>query len=339
MNNTFNDKLRQILLLILIILLGWLFVGELYIFLPGLLGGVTLYIVSRTLYYKLVFKRKWKKGGTALLFMLGYLILIAIPVYFSVRLISPKINSLVNNQHEIMEGIKIASAKIEQYVGIKLLSEQNSTSLANKASAFIPKFLNSTATILTNLIMMFFLLYYLLVNGREVEKYLNRIIPLKPQNIDKLAHETKLMIKANALGIPIICFVQGVVAAAGYWIFGVKDWGLWGFVTGVFAFFPVVGTMIIWVPLVIVMFSTGNTWMATGLTIYSVIVTGNVDYITRLGLLKKMGNVHPMVTVLGVIVGLGLFGFMGLIFGPLLISYFIILVKIYMNEFTSEENK
>ena len=111
MNNTFNDKLRQILLLILIILLGWLFVGELYIFLPGLLGGVTLYIVSRTLYYKLVFKRKWKKGGTALLFMLGYLILIAIPVYFSVRLISPKINSLVNNQHEIMEGIKIASAK------------------------------------------------------------------------------------------------------------------------------------------------------------------------------------------------------------------------------------
>ena len=145
--------------------------------------------------------------------------------------------------------------------------------------------------------------------------------------------------KTNRLGIPIICFVQGVVAAAGYWIFGVKDWGLWGFVTGVFAFFPVVGTMIIWVPLVIVMFSTGNTWMATGLTIYSVIVTGNVDYITRLGLLKKMGNVHPMVTVLGVIVGLGLFGFMGLIFGPLLISYFIILVKIYMNEFTSEENK
>jgi predicted PurR-regulated permease PerM len=245
----------------------------------------------------------------------------------------------MDNQQEIMQGLKITSAKIQEFTGIKLLSEENTTSLANKVSSFIPKFLNSSANILTNLIMMFFLLYYLLVNGLEIEKYLNHIIPLKPKNIDKLAKETKLMIKANALGIPIICIVQGVFAALGYWIFGVQDWGLWGFVTGVFAFFPIVGTMIIWVPLVVYLFSSGNTWMATALTIYSIVVTGNVDYITRLGLLKKMGNVHPMITVLGVIVGLGLFGFMGLIFGPLLVSYFIILVKIYMNEFAVEEKQ
>ena len=79
--------------------------------------------------------------------------------------------------------------------------------------------------------------------------------------------------------------------------------------------------------------------MATGLTIYSIVVTGNVDYITRLGLLKKIGDVHPMITVLGVIAGLGLFGFMGLIFGPLLVSYFIILVKIYMNEFNTSKDR
>jgi predicted PurR-regulated permease PerM len=141
------------------------------------------------------------------------------------------------------------------------------------------------------------------------------------------------MIRANAIGIPIICFVQGVFAAIGYLIFGVKDWGMLGFVTGVFAFFPLVGTMIIWVPVVIYMYTANLNLTATGLTIYSIVVTGNVDYITRLGLLKKMGNVHPMITVLGVIVGLKLFGFMGLIFGPLLISYFIILIKIYNNEF------
>ena len=107
-----------------------------------------------------------------------------------------------------------------------------------------------------------------------------------------------------------------------------------GFVTGVFAFFPLIGTMIVWVPLVIYLYSINQNVTATGLTIYSFVVTGNVDYITRLGLLKKIGNVHPMITILGVIVGLQLFGFMGLIFGPLLISYFIILIKIYVNEFT-----
>ncbi|MEP7164986.1 MAG: AI-2E family transporter [Ferruginibacter sp.] len=337
MNISFNDRLRQLLLLALIILLGFILISELYLFLPGLLGGVTLYILCRSLYFRLVFQKKWKKGLTALLFIFGCLIIISIPFYLAVKMISPKINELINNQDKLVAGLKNFSASFYEYSGIQLLTEENTRTLTQKISQLIPKLLNSTLSIITNLLMLFFLLYYLFVNGREIERYLNRIIPLKPKNIDKLAHETKILIRANALGIPIICVVQGAFAALGYWIFGISDWGMWGFITGVFAFFPLVGTMIIWVPLVISLFATGSNWPATGLTIYSIVVTGNVDYITRLGLLKKMGNVHPMITVLGVIVGLGLFGFMGLIFGPLLVSYFIILVKIYLNEFTDSK--
>lgn len=332
----FNDRLRQLLLLALIIMLAILLVTELYVFLPGLLGGITLYILTRSLFFKLTIKKKWKKGWTAVLFIIGSLVIIAIPVYLSIKLVSPKINNVISNQSKIMDDLKGFTAKIYEYTGVEILSDENTKEVTQKISAFIPRLLNSTAGMITNLIMMFFLLYYLLVSGREIEKYLNKIIPLKPKNIEILASETNTMIRANALGIPIICIVQGATAALGYFLFGVKDWGMWGFVTGVFAFFPLVGTMIVWVPIVISLYSTGQTWPATWLTLYSVIVTGNVDYITRLGLLKKMGNVHPMVTVLGVIVGLGLFGFMGLIFGPLLVSYFIILVKIYMNEFIDE---
>ncbi|MES1225952.1 MAG: hypothetical protein ABUT20_61305, partial [Bacteroidota bacterium] len=69
----------------------------------------------------------------------------------------------------------------------------------------------------------------------------------------------------------------------------------------------------------------------------SLVVTGNIDYLARITLLKKMGNVHPVITILGVIVGLGLFGFIGLIFGPLLVNYIIVVFAIYMNEFF--ENK
>ena len=102
-----------------------------------------------------------------------------------------------------------------------------------------------------------------------------------------------------------------------------------------FAFFPIVGTMIVWVPLVIYMYAIDQTWNATALMIYSVVVTGNIDYVSRITIMRKMGNVHPTITVLGVIVGLGLFGFIGLIFGPLLINYIILLIKIYINEFGS----
>jgi predicted PurR-regulated permease PerM len=334
---SFNNRLRQLLMIGLILFLIIVFVTQLYIFLPGILGGVTLYILTSKLYQQLTIKKKWNKSATAILFIFCSLIIIAIPVYFSVIMIQPKINALIDNQQQVIQGIKTFSDKIENTTGFKLLSDKNTQAISQKISAFIPGLINSTATILTNLIMLFFLLYYLLVSGREIEKYLNHIIPLKPENVDKLASETILMIRANALGIPIICIVQGAFAALGYLIFGVKEWGMWGFVTGVFAFFPLVGTMIVWVPLVIYLYSGGHNFTATGLTLYSFIVTGNVDYITRLGLLKKMGNVHPMITVLGVIVGLKLFGFIGLIFGPLLISYFIILIKIYINEFTSVE--
>jgi predicted PurR-regulated permease PerM len=85
------------------------------------------------------------------------------------------------------------------------------------------------------------------------------------------------------------------------------------------------------------MYAIGDTWNATGLLLYSAIVTGNVDYLARITLLKRIGNVHPVITILGVIIGLNLFGFIGLIFGPLLVSYIILLFKIYNNEFINED--
>lgn len=124
----------------------------------------------------------------------------------------------------------------------------------------------------------------------------------------------------------------------GYAIFNVESFGLWGFLTGVFAFFPVVGTMIIWIPLVIALYAGGDTGNATGLLLYSLIVTGNIDYVARITILKKLGNIHPVVSVIGVIVGLGLFGFVGFVYGPLLVSYIILIFRIYRNEFVSDES-
>jgi predicted PurR-regulated permease PerM len=337
MNPSFNDRMRQIILLAIVITLGLLLIFELYIFLPGLLGGITFYILARGLFFQCVYQKKWRKGWTAILFILVLLVIISIPIYISAALISPKINDIVNNQDKIMSGFKVISEKVKEATGMQLMTAENIKNISLKISSFVPTIINSTATVASNLIMMFFLLYYLLVNGAGIEKYLSKIIPLKKHNVQSLATETKVMIRANALGIPIICVVQGLFATLGYWIFGIEDWGLWGFLTGVFAFFPLVGTMIIWVPIVLFMLATNLTLPGIGLAIYSFVVTGNVDYITRLGLLKRMGDVHPMVTVLGVIVGLNLFGFMGLIFGPLLVSYFIILLKIYINEFSDED--
>lgn len=329
----FNNRIRQVILLLVIGFFGYLIIKELYIFLPGLMGALTFYILGREQYFKLTENKGWKPALTAFSFILIFLLIIAAPLYYTVVLVSPKINAVFSHADELKVGVQALSDKLKQLTGEELLSEKNIQTLESNLANFIPTFLNSSATILGNMLVMFFVLFFMFTSSRAMEQTVKQFIPLHHESVIALAQETKHMVKANAIGIPLISIVQGFAAWLGYLIFGLNDALMWGFLTGVFAFFPIVGTMMIWVPLVIYLFSQGLTGPGTGLLIYSLLVTGNVDYLARVSLMKKIGNVHPLITVFGVIVGLQLFGFMGFIFGPLVFSYVIILIKIYAHEF------
>ena len=124
-NTHFNNRLRQIILLGLIIFLTIVFASQLHILLPGTLGGITFYILTRKWYHTITEQKKWKKGLAALLFIIAGLIIIAIPVYFSIKIISPKIKSLINNQHEVLLGLQALSEKMENYIGAKLFTPES----------------------------------------------------------------------------------------------------------------------------------------------------------------------------------------------------------------------
>jgi len=254
-------------------------------------------------------------------------------LYVTAILLMPKIQLFLNDPALMITKAHSAIESVQQKWGVTIISESSISDITDSLAAFIPTLLTDTANLIGNLGVMLFMLYYMLTHAKDMEEYLARTIPLRESNIHLLASDTKRLVKASALGIPLISLIQGITAMLGYFLFGLNDFVLWGVITGVFAFFPIVGTLIVWVPLVIYMYAGGDTWNATGLFLYSLIVTGNVDYLARITLLKRMGHVHPVVTVLGVIVGLGLFGFIGLIFGPLLVNYIILLFRIYANEF------
>ena len=329
----FNNQIKQILILVLLIALVFVALRELRVFFPGLLGALTLYIISRGSYLQLVYHYKWKKNRAAALFLLGFTAILTLLVYAIVAMLVPRIDKFLQDPSLFISASKEAIAEFERRTGISLISENTLSDLLNRISDFIPAFINNTFELIANLALLLFLLYFMLVHGKEMEQYLGHIIPLNQVNINLVVSETKRLVKASAIGIPLISIIQGATAVLGYYIFGVSEFALWGFLTGVFAFFPFVGTMLIWVPIVIFMYAGGDTWSATGLLIYSIIVTGNIDYVARITILRKLGHVHPVVTILGVIVGLSLFGFIGFIFGPLLISYIILLFRIYSNEF------
>ena len=112
-----------------------------------------------------------------------------------------------------------------------------------------------------------------------------------------------------------------------------KEPWLWFVATTIAAMLPVVGAAIIYVPLTIMLFVQGYTGKGISMGLWGFILIGLVDNVFRLLVNKRLGNIHPLITIFGVIVGVQLFGFIGLIFGPLLIALFILLLRIYASEF------
>jgi predicted PurR-regulated permease PerM len=107
--------------------------------------------------------------------------------------------------------------------------------------------------------------------------------------------------------------------------------------TGFFSFVPIIGTMVIVVPAAVYQFSFGEPWQGIGLLLYGVLVIGTIDNIFRFIFQKQFANVHPLITVFGVIIGLQMFSIPGIIFGPLILSWFLIFIRIYRKDFLNNK--
>jgi len=129
-------------------------------------------------------------------------------------------------------------------------------------------------------------------------------LPFRNSKIKMFGNELKAQTFSNAVGIPLIAIVQGIFAYVAYLVIGLPQAGFWAFLTGFSSVIPIVGTGIIWVPVCVYMFSIGNTWQGITVLLWCAIVMGSMDNVIRFVLAKKMADVHPVVTVLGIILGL-----------------------------------
>lgn len=338
MESTINQNwVRQVFFIILILLLGILLFFQLSSFLPALLAAITLYILLHHWHFYLTEKKKWRPGWTAVFLMLFSFIVILLPVGLLVNLLSSKISYAVQHSAELTEALKKLVGRMETRFDVTIASEGNINKVGEAITRTLPQILGATFNTLTTIFFMYFILYFMLVNGRKMENSLFEYIPLRDENVGMLRKEVHMMVKSNAIGIPLIAFAQGVVALIGYLLIGVKEPFFWFGVTCIAAMLPVVGAALAYVPIAIILFANDESVRGSIMLIYGFGIIGTIDNVLRFSLLKKLGNVHPLTTVFGVIIGLKLFGFIGLIFGPLLISLFMLLLKIYWSEFITKK--
>lgn len=340
MSNTIDqNRIRQFFFIVIVLLLGILLFLELYTFLPALLGATTLYILMHRWMFYLTEKRKWRKGWAALALMLLSFIVILLPVALLANMLSSKVSYAIEHSSELVAALKQIVNDLEQRFNITIASESNINKVGSTIASGLPKILGATFNTLTTIFFMYFILYFMLVNSRKMEDAIYEYIPLKDENMSRVGKEVNTMVVSNAIGIPVIAIAQGITALICYLIIGVKEPFFWFGVTCIAAMLPVVGAALAYVPIALIFFANDQTWQGIVMLAYGFGVIGTVDNVLRFTLLRRLGDVHPLVTVFGVIIGLNLFGFIGLIFGPLLISIFVLLLKIYSSEFIVKQRE
>ncbi|HET8753680.1 MAG TPA: AI-2E family transporter [Salinimicrobium sp.] len=329
---------RQMFVLILILFLLVLIFREITPYLTGVLGAITLHVLLRKWMDHLT-KKRWKPVFAASFLMFLSFIGILVPISIITLLLSSKIGKAVANSEKVVQAVKEQVNETETYIGYDISSTIDASAITSWLSNNLQSLGAGAFNAFIAIGIMYFMLFYMLIYRHQLRKMLVSYIPLGESNLRVIAKEGNESVRSNALGIPLVAFFQGLVALMGYLIVGVPDPFFWFVITAIGSMIPFVGASLGTIPIAILFFSQGQDWQAYFILIYGFTVVGLTDNILRLYILQRLSSVHPLITLFGVVVGVPLFGFMGLIFGPLLISLFLLILKIYKHEYGKTEEK
>jgi len=198
----------------------------------------------------------------------------------------------------------------------------NALSLVGTATRFV-----------LNLLLALFGLYYLLINGAETWEGVRAYIPFSRANTDRLQTRFRDVTISTVIGTGMTATAQGLAVALSFVFTGLSDPLFWGVVTIVFAVLPVLGSGMVWIPAVAVLALDGRPGAAAFLAIWNVGATAVIDYVVRPLVYNRFAQIHPLITLVGAVAGVSYFGLLGLLVGPLALSYFFAILRMYREEF------
>ena len=320
-------------LIAIIIVLGIVLFQQITPFLGGLLGALTIYILVRKQMKRLSTNRKMKRSTAALLITTEAVFFFLIPISLVVWMLVDKLQNLNLDPQSIIAPIEEIAGIIKSKTGYDVLGSDTTSFIVSALPRIGQAVMGGISSFVVNLFVLVFVLYFMLIGGIKMEAYVNAILPFNATNTEHVIHEINMIVRSNAIGIPLLAVIQGGVAMIGYFIFGAPNALLLGFLTCFATVIPMVGTGLIWFPVAVYMALTGDWPNAIGLAAYGGIIVSQLDNLIRFILQKKMADTHPLITIFGVVIGLSLFGFMGVIFGPLLLSLFFLFVDMFKREY------
>ncbi|HAS84869.1 MAG TPA: hypothetical protein DCS23_02200 [Candidatus Yonathbacteria bacterium] len=306
-------------------------------FLYTLILGVIFATVFSPVHKRILSALRESRGISALITTAFVLVVIVVPVTFLSTQIFQEATSLYSSltdnggaggllraTENLVRGMSIpflpvGSLDFEQYMeqGLSFLIEHLGTVFSN------------VAKIMVSIIVLFIALYYLFKDGHELRKSVVALSPLSDVYDETIFRKLELAINSVVRGSISVALVQGVLTAIGLAIFGVPNSVLWGSVAAVTALIPGVGTSIVIIPSILFLFFTGAEVAAVGLLIWGIVAVGLVDNVLGPKIVGKGAKLHPFLILLSILGGIGLFGPIGFLFGPLALALLFAFLEIY----------
>ncbi|HEX3100080.1 MAG TPA: AI-2E family transporter [Patescibacteria group bacterium] len=337
-----TSKSQRIQTISFLVLLLIVFILVLFIFRP-FVNIIALAVILTILFrpvYNWLLSKVHRPGVASILTVLLILLIIAVPIWFFGQVLFNEIVNLYNRYRSgafVIDRSQIISTLPTQLqTAVQSLSSDINSfigRLSSEAFASFSSILSNIAGFILATFMLFFMVYYLLRDGRKIKEVLKDISPISSVNENKLIDRIIAAVNGVVKGSFLIAISQGIVATVGFLIFGVPEAFLWGLFTVVAALVPTVGTSLAVIPAVIYLFITGHTPQAIGLLIWGAAAVGLVDNFLGPKLVSRATKLHPVLVLLAVIGGLKFFGVLGFLIGPILLAIFVALIDMYRNDF------
>lgn len=229
--------IRQLFVLLLVLLTGGLILSEMRPYLSGILGAITVYVILRNPFKKLLSKG-WNVKFTALVMMSVSVVAILIPLVGLGFMMGGKVEQAVSNSEAVLKAVKEQTARLENSLGVDMASGIDTGAITTWLSNNLQNLAGGTFTTIIAVTVMYFLLYFMLINRSEMQASLFEYIPIKESNLKTIAKETHSKVRANALGIPLVALGQGFVGLIGFLIFGIEDPFFWAAVVTIGSMVP-----------------------------------------------------------------------------------------------------
>ncbi len=337
-----SSKMPQALLILAV--LATLLLYALYPYINAFFGAFILYVVFKPLYMYLINKVKINKSVAAVTIIILTFILILIPLYILLTIVIFQIQSILFDTSTILGYLDSASLYMNE-LNLELLpvdfniQEKITEAVASAANFFSVLLLNAVQSIgkrIIEFIIMYFLLYYLLIGtDSNYSMKLTKAIPFSQKNTEILQKEFTSIVNATLISSGIIAVIQGGILTVTFLLLGIEGAFLWGFVAVILSFLPVVGATLIWIPAALIQIMQQDYYTALGIFIGGAILS-SIDNFLRPIIQEKVGRIHPLESIIGVIIGLNLFGLLGIVIGPLLISYVVLMARMFNEEYLSD---